>query len=102
MRPWAAVGLPLVQTSDLVVLAGTRRTVLLDPDAPLRLVDAVPRGIDDLVLIVGPEGGVAPDEVEPLTAAGAVAARMGPTVLRTSTAAPAALAALAVHLDLWP
>jgi 16S rRNA (uracil1498-N3)-methyltransferase len=96
------VGLPLVQTADLVALSGGRRTVLLDPDAPLRLVDAVPSGVDDLVLIVGPEGGVAPEETAALIAAGAVAARMGPTVLRTSTAAPAALAALAVHLDLWP
>jgi 16S rRNA (uracil1498-N3)-methyltransferase len=102
MRPWAATGLPLVDTKGLVDLARSRRTVLLDPDATLRLVDAVPRDIGDLVLVVGPEGGVAPEETAALTAAGAVPARLGPTVLRTSTAAPAALAALAVHLNLWP
>ena len=102
MRPWTATGLPLLTTPDLVDLVATRRVVLLDPDAPLRLVDAVPQGVEDLVLVVGPEGGVAPEEAAALTAAGATAARMGPTVLRTSTAAPAALAALAVHLDLWP
>lgn len=102
MRPWSATGEPLLGTAALVDLARTRRTVLLDPDAPQRLVDAVPRDVDDLVLVVGPEGGVAPEETAALTAAGAVRARMGPTVLRTSTAAPAALAALAVHLNLWP
>jgi 16S rRNA (uracil1498-N3)-methyltransferase len=58
--------------------------------------------VDELVLVVGPEGGIAPEELERLTAAGATPARMGPTVLRTSTAGPAALAALAIILNLWP
>lgn len=102
MRPWAAIGLPLMSTADVVALARDTATVVLDPDASVRLVDAVPAGIRDLVLIVGPEGGIAPDELERLTAAGAMPARMGPTVLRTSTAGPAALAALAITLDLWP
>lgn len=102
MRPWAATAEPLLSTAALVELARARRTVLLDPDAPQRLVDAVPQDVDDLVLVVGPEGGVAPEETAALVEAGAVPARMGPTVLRTSTAAPAALAALAGHLGLWP
>ena len=102
MRPWAAIGLPLMSTADLVTLAGGTATVVLDPDAAVRLVDAVPAGTADLVLVVGPEGGIAPDELERLTAAGATAARLGPTVLRTSTAGPAALAALATVLGLWP
>jgi 16S rRNA (uracil1498-N3)-methyltransferase len=102
VRAWTPEALPLQTTDDLVALAADRLVVLLDPDAPRRLVEAVPRGVQDLVLVVGPEGGVAPEESAALTAAGAVPARLGPTVLRTSTAAPAALAALAVHLDLWP
>lgn len=48
----------------------------------------------DLLLIVGPEGGVSPEEIETLSAAGAVAVRLGPQVLRTSTAAAVALGAL--------
>lgn len=48
----------------------------------------------ELLLIVGPEGGVSPAELETLTAAGAVAVRLGPQVLRTSTAAAMALGAL--------
>jgi len=102
MRPWSAEVLPLHSTADVVALAGRVPTVVLDPDAPLRLADAVEAGLEALVLVVGPEGGIAPEELERLTAAGATTARMGPTVLRTSTAGPAALAALAIALDLWP
>jgi phosphohistidine phosphatase len=58
-------------TAELVELVRERRTVLLDPEAPRRLVDAVPRDVDDLVLVVGPEGGVSPEETAALTAAGA-------------------------------
>ena len=48
----------------------------------------------DVVLIVGPEGGVAPDELSAFVAAGAVAVRLGPNILRSSSAGPAALAVL--------
>ena len=41
------------------------------------------------MLIVGPEGGISDEEIAALTEAGAVAVRLGPTVLRTSTAAAA-------------
>lgn len=40
----------------------------------------------DIVLIVGPEGGIAPDEIEEFVSAGARPALVGPSVLRTSTA----------------
>ena len=43
----------------------------------------------------------APEELAALEAAGATRVRLGSTVLRTSTAGPAALAALAARLDLW-
>jgi 16S rRNA (uracil1498-N3)-methyltransferase len=102
MRPWSAAVLPLHSTADVVALAGRTCTIVLDPDSPVRLADAVRPVLEALVLVVGPEGGIAPEELERLTAAGATTARMGPTVLRTSTAGPAALAALAIALDLWP
>lgn len=55
----------------------------------------------DLLVVVGPEGGIADEEVAALTAAGARAVRLGPTVLRTSTAGPVALAVLAERLGRW-
>jgi 16S rRNA (uracil1498-N3)-methyltransferase len=102
MRAWVPDTLPLQSTSDVAALASDRVVVVLDPDAADRLVDAVPSRPSALALVVGPEGGIAPEELDALTAAGARTARLGRTVLRTSTAGPAALAALAVHLNLWP
>ena len=55
----------------------------------------------EIVLVVGPEGGVAPEELAVLAAAGAVAARLGTEVLRTSTAGVAALSVLAARLGRW-
>ncbi len=51
--------------------------------------------------MVGPEGGIAPEEIAALTEAGAVAVRLGPQVLRTSTAAAVALGALGVLTPRW-
>jgi 16S rRNA (uracil1498-N3)-methyltransferase len=47
-----------------------------------------------LLLLAGPEGGFAPEELEMAQACGFVAVRLGPRVLRTETAALAALAAI--------
>jgi 16S rRNA (uracil1498-N3)-methyltransferase len=49
----------------------------------------------EIVLVVGPEGGIADTELESLTGAGGRLVRLGPQVLRSSTAGPAALAVLA-------
>ncbi|WP_156768107.1 RsmE family RNA methyltransferase, partial [Mycobacterium sp. E1386] len=54
-----------------------------------------------LLVVVGPEGGIAPDEIAALTEAGAVPVRLGPQVLRTSTAAAVALGALGVLTPRW-
>jgi 16S rRNA (uracil1498-N3)-methyltransferase len=56
---------------------------------------------NSVMLVVGPEGGISPDEIVALTDAGAVAVRLGPTVLRTSTAAAVALGALGVLTPRW-
>jgi 16S rRNA (uracil1498-N3)-methyltransferase len=51
--------------------------------------------------VVGPEGGISPEELERFEAAGAERIRLGDTVLRTSTAGPAAIAVLSVALGRW-
>jgi 16S rRNA (uracil1498-N3)-methyltransferase len=56
---------------------------------------------ETLLLLVGPEGGIDDDEVAALADAGAAVVRLGPTVLRTSTAAAVALGALGVLTSRW-
>ncbi|OPC83077.1 16S rRNA (uracil(1498)-N(3))-methyltransferase [Embleya scabrispora] len=55
----------------------------------------------DLVLVVGPEGGVTPEELAAFTAVGATAYRLGPTVLRTSTAGVSAASVLLARSGRW-
>ena len=59
---------------------------------PLGAVDVPAAG--RIVVVVGPEGGIAPEELAALEAAGAVTVRLGAEVLRTSTAGVVAVAAL--------
>lgn len=67
-----------------------------DPLAEVSVAQA-----ESLVLVVGPEGGLSAGELDALSAAGAVPVRLGPTVLRTSTAAAVALGALGVLTPRW-
>ncbi|SNS95013.1 16S rRNA (uracil1498-N3)-methyltransferase [Geodermatophilus pulveris] len=62
---------------------------------PLARVDLPSSG--SVAVVVGPEGGLSDGEVVALNAAGARPVRLGPEVLRTSTAGAAALAALSVR-----
>lgn len=66
--------------------------LVLDPDALQSLADI--KFEADITLVVGPEGGISESELSQLVARGAVAVRMGEGVLRTSTAAPAAIATI--------
>lgn len=66
---------------------------VLDPTAALRLTD-LPMPLTAVRLLVGPEGGLAPRDLQAASAAGFRGLRLGPRVLRTETAGLAALAAL--------
>ena len=75
------------RTADVLErVAGTALALLLDPQAARRLSDVRLPSAGEIVLVVGPEGGVSPRESAELTAAGAIPARLGPSVLRGSTA----------------
>lgn len=69
-------------------------------EAALPVVGASGEQVECLV-VVGPEGGISERETALLTGAGAQAVRLGPHVLRTSTAGPVALAVLAGRLGRW-
>ena len=90
----------LVTTKQLAVLAMSTRMLVLSPGAVTRLSDLEPDG-RDVVLVVGPEGGVSAGELDTLVASGAEAVKLGDTVLRTGTAGPAAIAALNVVWGRW-
>ncbi len=76
-------------------------TVLALHDAATTGLAELRPGADPLALLVGPEGGISDAEITALTGAGAVATRLGPTVLRTSTAAAVALGALGTLTPRW-
>ncbi|MDH6181146.1 16S rRNA (uracil1498-N3)-methyltransferase [Microbacteriaceae bacterium SG_E_30_P1] len=100
IRPWMPDVLDLVTTKQLAALAGGARMLLLDPEGehPLSTLELDDR---DVLVVVGPEGGIAPQERDLLVAAGAQTVRLGREVLRTSTAGPAALAVLNARLGRW-
>lgn len=68
-------------------------------DAPLDSVSLPGQGT--LLVIVGPEGGLSELELTAFAEAGAQVARLGPEVLRTSSAGAAALAVLSARLGRW-
>ena len=101
-RSWLPTVAPLASTADLAALvAGADLAVVLHEDAtdPLSAVDVPAAG--RIVVVVGPEGGIAPDELEALAAAGARGVRLGAEVLRTSTAGVVAVAALLARTGRW-
>ena len=92
------------QLRDLIAAKSSEEEfLLLDPDSSLPLAEAWEQvsSAKMIHLIVGPEGGVSPEETAEFCAAGAITARLGPTVLRSSSAGPAALAALGLCSGLW-
>jgi len=100
-RAWIPSVEPVASTAELAALSSSAQIVVLDPWADNRIADLDWSGEQDLILVVGPEGGIAPEELSALGEAGAVRARLGPSVLRTSTAGPAALALLNQAIGRW-
>jgi 16S rRNA (uracil1498-N3)-methyltransferase len=101
-RAWLpAVSAP-TGTDGVVARAGAAAaTLVLHEQATEALSRVALPAAGEILLVVGPEGGVAPTELSALENAGAVPVRLGDTVLRTSTAGVAALAVLSVRLSRW-
>lgn len=83
------------------LLADAAVGVVLHEEASTGLGSLPLRTGGDVVVVVGPEGGLTPEELAAFEEAGAVTAGLGPTVLRTSTAGVAAAAVLLARCGRW-
>ncbi|MDO5726842.1 MAG: 16S rRNA (uracil(1498)-N(3))-methyltransferase [Bowdeniella nasicola] len=86
-------------TAQLVARSAHLPLVVLDASATTALASTTWPA--EIGIIVGPEGGITAAEIDQLRAAGATPARLGPHILRTSTAGPAALAVLSGASEAW-
>ena len=75
--------------------------LVLHESADVPITEETVAQANSVILLVGPEGGISDPEITALMNAGAVTVRLGPTVLRTSTAAAVALGALGVLTPRW-
>jgi 16S rRNA (uracil1498-N3)-methyltransferase len=89
--------LPIVDThsttTQLIKNLAGQHIIVLDPTGAVSL-GSLELDSRDIVLVVGPEGGITPSELSRFADAGAQIVTMGTNILRTSTAGPAALAIL--------
>jgi 16S rRNA (uracil1498-N3)-methyltransferase len=92
-----------IHTSDDVaaLVSASTLALVLDEEAstPITAYDVPDSG--EVLLIVGPEGGISDQERELFASAGAVPARLGPTVLRTSTAGTVAAGIVLSSTSRW-
>jgi len=108
-RLWLPTLRPKASCEALAQRLGDAASALLEPGASLSFalwVRSLPLGPSllgtrarPIVLVVGPEGGLADDERGAFLEAGATPVRLGPHVLRVETAAEAALAVIATCLS---
>jgi 16S rRNA (uracil1498-N3)-methyltransferase len=101
-RAWLPEVVDLATTSEVAAIVRDAALALVlheDASAPFAALDVPATG--PVVVVVGPEGGLAPEELAAFEAAGAHTVRLGAEVLRTSTAGVAAVAALLSRTDRW-
>jgi len=101
-RAWLPEVTGLATTAALAQrVAAAGGAIVLEADAPAKLHELPLPETGDILLLVGPEGGISPEERATLREAGAIEARLGPTVLRTSTAGAAAAVILLSRVGRW-
>jgi 16S rRNA (uracil1498-N3)-methyltransferase len=100
-RAWVPQLAPLAGTAAVADRLAVGCGLVLHEAAEVSLASVDLPSDGEVVVVVGPEGGISPDELDRFGAAGATAVRLGEPVLRTSTAGAAALAALSVRLGRW-
>lgn len=103
MRSRIPAVLEPASTSTVLTSVPGATWLVLDPGATLSLTEwaRTTPAPSTIGLIVGPEGGITPSELDTLVAGGATPVRHGPHVMRTSSAGPAALSALGSLIRDW-
>lgn len=89
------------QAAVAALIQAAPLALMLHEDATGKITDQPVAQADSVVLIIGPEGGISPAELDAFTTAGAHLVRLGPEVLRTASAGMVALAALGAVTDRW-
>ena len=89
------------QAAVAALIQAAPLALILHEDATGKITDQPVAQVDSVVLIIGPEGGISPAELDAFTTAGAHPVRLGPEVLRTASAGMVALAALGAVTDRW-
>jgi 16S rRNA (uracil1498-N3)-methyltransferase len=94
LRAWVPEVRSPLSDSEILETFQDAQILVLQPGASQSLSEIPLDGTKSLVVVVGPEGGLEPQEIARFEHAGARLVRLGSTVLRTSSAGPAALAVL--------
>lgn len=101
-RAWLPAVQPVHSTRQLLELVrAADATLVLHEAATVPLATADLPDAGSVLLVVGPEGGLTEEELAVLTEAGAAVVRLGPSVLRTSTAGAAAAAVVSARTARW-
>jgi len=101
-RVWHPEVLDLHTTDDVArLVAGAAAAYVLHETAGQPIASQRPPAEGDVVLVVGPEGGITDDELTALQQAGATSVRLGVEVLRSSSAGIAAAAAILSRTPRW-
>lgn len=101
-RSWFPEVHEVASTADVaVLLAGASVPVVLHEAASGPLADVPVPGRGEVVIVVGPEGGISEEELAAFGSVGAEPLRLGSSVLRSSTAGVAAAAALLSRTPRW-
>ena len=83
------------------LIAASAVALVLDEQASVQLTSIAAEAARDIMLVIGPEGGLSDNERGQFTDAGAHLVQLGPSVLRTSTAGIAALSVLSAQIGRW-
>ena len=101
-RAWIPEISNLKSTAEVCELMSQAQSVfVLHESADQALAACAIREQGTIMIVVGPEGGISPDELAAFSAAGARVVHMGASVMRTSTAGAIAVGGLLMRSQRW-